>query len=79
MATLRCDSGAGTAFNPCKRKEKNLIEYNAEKCGLSVSEYLRQRAIHVYMIRPGNMIYLLKKLFFAEEYPYIMCNFTLYK
>lgn len=26
-------------------KEKNLIERNAEKCGLSVSEYLRQRAL----------------------------------
>lgn len=26
-------------------KEKNLIEHNAEKCGLSVSEYLRQRAL----------------------------------
>ena len=26
-------------------KEKNLIERNAERCGLSVSEYLRQRAL----------------------------------
>ncbi len=26
-------------------KEKNVIERNAEKCGLSVSEYLRQRAL----------------------------------
>ncbi len=26
-------------------KEKNIIERNAEKCGLSVSEYLRQRAL----------------------------------
>lgn len=26
-------------------KEKKLIERNAEKCGLSVSEYLRQRAL----------------------------------
>ncbi len=26
-------------------KEKNFIERNAEKCGLSVSEYLRQRAL----------------------------------
>lgn len=26
-------------------KEKTLIERNAEKCGLSVSEYLRQRAL----------------------------------
>ncbi len=26
-------------------KEKNLIERNAVKCGLSVSEYLRQRAL----------------------------------
>ena len=25
--------------------EKSLIERNAEKCGLSVSEYLRQRAL----------------------------------
>ena len=26
-------------------KEKNLIERNAERCGLSVSEFLRQRAL----------------------------------
>ena len=32
-------------FIRVSEKEKNLIEQNAEKCGLSVSEYLRQRAL----------------------------------
>ena len=32
-------------FIRVSEKEKNLIEHNAEKCGLSVSEYLRQRAL----------------------------------
>lgn len=32
-------------FIRVSEKEKNLIERNAEKCGLSVSEYLRQRAL----------------------------------
>lgn len=32
-------------FIRVSEKEKNLIESNAEKCGLSVSEYLRQRAL----------------------------------
>jgi len=32
-------------FIRVNEKEKNLIERNAEKCGLSVSEYLRQRAL----------------------------------
>ena len=32
-------------FIRVSKKEKNIIELNAEKCGLSVSEYLRQRAL----------------------------------
>lgn len=32
-------------FIRVSEKEKHLIERNAEKCGLSVSEYLRQRAL----------------------------------
>lgn len=32
-------------FIRVSEKEKVLIERNAEKCGLSVSEYLRQRAL----------------------------------
>lgn len=32
-------------FIRVSQKEKNVIELNAEKCGLSVSEYLRQRAL----------------------------------
>lgn len=32
-------------FIRVSEKEKSLIECNAEKCGLSVSEYLRQRAL----------------------------------
>lgn len=32
-------------FIRVSQKEKNLIELKAEKCGLSVSEYLRQRAL----------------------------------
>ena len=32
-------------FIRVSEKEKALIEHNAEKCGLSVSEYLRQRAL----------------------------------
>lgn len=32
-------------FIRVSEKEKNLIEHNAERCGLSVSEYLRQRAL----------------------------------
>ena len=32
-------------FIRVSEKEKNLIKRNAEKCGLSVSEYLRQRAL----------------------------------
>lgn len=32
-------------FIRVSEKEKNLIERSAEKCGLSVSEYLRQRAM----------------------------------
>lgn len=32
-------------FIRISEKEKNLIERNAERCGLSVSEYLRQRAL----------------------------------
>ena len=32
-------------FIRVSKKEKNLIERNAEKCGLTVSEYLRQRAL----------------------------------
>lgn len=32
-------------FIRVSKKEKKLIERNAEKCGLSVSEYLRQRAL----------------------------------
>lgn len=40
-------------------KEKNLIEHNAERCGLSVSEYLRQRALG-YMPRA-----ILPEVFFS--------------
>ena len=32
-------------FIRVSEKEKNLIERNAERCGLTVSEYLRQRAL----------------------------------
>lgn len=32
-------------FIRVSEKEKNLIERNAERCDLSVSEYLRQRAL----------------------------------
>ena len=32
-------------FIRVSEKEKNLMERNAERCGLSVSEYLRQRAL----------------------------------
>lgn len=32
-------------FIRVSKKEKNIIEHNAKKCGLSVSEYLRQRAL----------------------------------
>lgn len=32
-------------FIRVSEKEKSIIERNAEKCGLSVSEYLRQRAL----------------------------------
>ena len=32
-------------FIRVSEKEKKLIKHNAEKCGLSVSEYLRQRAL----------------------------------
>ena len=39
-------------FIRVSEKEKNIIEHNAKKCGLSVSEYLRQRALG-YMPRKG--------------------------
>ena len=32
-------------FIRVSEKEKNMIEHNAERCGLSVSEYLRRRAL----------------------------------
>lgn len=32
-------------FIRVSENEKNFIKRNAEKCGLSVSEYLRQRAL----------------------------------
>lgn len=32
-------------FIRVSEKEKKIIERNAERCGLSVSEYLRQRAL----------------------------------
>lgn len=32
-------------FIRVSEKEKNIIEHNAKKCGLSVSEYLLQRAL----------------------------------
>lgn len=32
-------------FIRVSEKEKKLIKHNAEKCGLRVSEYLRQRAL----------------------------------
>lgn len=46
-------------FIRVSEKEKNLIECNAERCGLSVSEYLRQRALG-YMPRA-----VLPKVFFS--------------
>ena len=33
-------------FIRVSEKEKNLIERNADRCGLTVSEYFRQRARH---------------------------------
>lgn len=46
-------------FIRVSEKEKNLIERNAERCGLSVSEYLRQRALG-YMPRA-----VLPEMFFS--------------
>ena len=46
-------------FIRVSQKEKNLIELKAEKCGLSVSEYLRQRALG-YMPRA-----ILPEVFFS--------------
>lgn len=46
-------------FIRVSEKEKKLIKHNAEKCGLSVSEYLRQRALG-YMPRA-----ILPKVFFS--------------
>lgn len=46
-------------FIRVSEKEKNLIERNAERCGLSVSEYLRQRALG-YMPRA-----ILPEVFFS--------------
>lgn len=46
-------------FIRVSEKEKALIERNAEKCGLSISEYLRQRALG-YMPRA-----ILPEVFFS--------------
>ena len=46
-------------FFRVSEKEKNMIEHNAERCGLSVSEYLRQRALG-YMPRA-----VLPEIFFS--------------
>lgn len=46
-------------FIRVSEKEKNMIERNAERCGLSVSEYLRQRALG-YMPRA-----ILPEVFFS--------------
>ncbi len=46
-------------FIRVSEKEKHLIERNAEQCGLSVSEYLRQRALG-YMPRA-----ILPEVFFS--------------
>ena len=46
-------------FVRVSEKEKNLIERNAERCGLSLSEYLRQRALG-YMPRA-----ILPEVFFS--------------
>ena len=46
-------------FIRVSEKEKKLIEHNAQKCGLSVSEYLRQRALG-YMPRA-----VLPEIFFS--------------
>ena len=43
-------------FIRVSQKEKNIIELNAEKCGLSVSEYLRQRALG-YMPKAGVLLF----------------------
>lgn len=42
-------------FIRVSEKEKNLIERNADRCGLTVSEYLRQRALG-YMKSPRILI-----------------------
>ena len=46
-------------FIRVSEKEKNLIKRNAERCGLSVSEYLRQRTLG-YMPRA-----ILPEVFFS--------------
>ena len=46
-------------FIRVSEKEKNIIEQNAKKCGISVSEYLRQRALG-YMPRA-----VLPEIFFS--------------
>ena len=46
-------------FIRVSEKEKNIIVQNAKKCGLSVSEYLRQRALG-YMPRA-----VLSEVFFS--------------
>lgn len=46
-------------FIRVSEKEKKLIKHNAERCGLSVSEYLRQRALG-YMPRA-----VLPEIFFS--------------
>ena len=50
-------------FIRVSEKEKKLIKHNAEKCGLSVSEYLRQRALG-YMPRA-----VLPEVFFSADRP----------
>lgn len=43
-------------FIRVSEKEKKAIERNAEKCGLSVSKYLRQRALG-YMPKAGVLLF----------------------
>ena len=55
-------------FIRVSEKEKNMIEHNAERCGLSVSEYLRQRALG-YMPRA-----VLPEIFFSFNDKLALCG-----
>ena len=45
MTDVMNESKNNNLFIRVSEKEKTIIERNAKKCGLSVSEYLRQRAL----------------------------------